>query len=99
MIWHVPPKPVSVPHMTSSWATNGLNHMSASGGRRVSASTGFSSRAAGWSGRNPLLPVIAVQKMKMNAVPAVRKMTATRLMTVAAWVRRTSADTNRPIAP
>ena len=54
--------------MTSTWATNGLNHISASGGCLVSSSIGLPSRV-GWSGRNPLFPVIAVQNRKMNPVP------------------------------
>ena len=49
-------------------------------------------------GSSPLF-VIDDQKMKMNPVPAVSAMTVTRLITVAAWVRLTSADTNRPTEP
>ena len=97
MIWHDPPKPVSVPHTTSSWAMNGLNHSSASGGRRPSDSI-EPVVAASPLGRKPWF-VIVDQKMKMNPVPAVSAITVTRLITVAAWVRFTSADTNRPTAP
>ena len=45
------------------------------------------------------MAVIDDQNTKMNVAPAVSTIVMTRLMTVAAWVRLTSADTNRPIDP
>src|SRR5262249_3567176 len=82
----VPPKPVSVPQITSSWARNGLKYRSASGGRRVSEASGEPSRTAGcWSGRKPELAVIAVQNTNTNVAPAVSVIVRTRLITVAAW--------------
>ena len=98
MTWQVPPNPVSVPQMTSSWATNGLKYSSASGGRRVRFEISESSRCAGWLGRNPLA-VIDDQNTNRNVAPAVTTIVVTRLMTVAAWVRFTNADTNSPIEP
>ena len=98
MTWQVPPNPVSVPQMTSSWATNGLKYSSASGGRRVRFEISESSRCAGWLGRNPLA-VIDDQNTNRNVAPAVSTIVVTRLITVAAWVRFTNADTNSPIEP
>ena len=99
MIEQVLPNPVSVPQITSSWATNGLKYRSASGGRRVSVEMiPLSGGAIAWFGRSPLA-VIADQKANRNVAPAVSTIVITRLITVAACVRLTKADTNRPIDP
>ena len=68
MSWQLPPKPgLRRRRRRRICAMNGLNHSSASGGRRVRDSTNPSSRPA--SGRNPLLLAIADQKRNEEPGP------------------------------